>query len=296
MAAEGAPQDPFVGRRLSPRTFVVDGSTLDDYYRGLRLEPPSGGRLPSTIASGPDNGYFDEIAFSNHVGHLWMRQQWTMSGPLAAGQRYEVGGEIRDIYTRRDRSVVQYRVELTDPAGQHVLQTEHHQSFLRDRGHEGAVTFREPKAKPGARTFEMPEGESFGGLERTISLEMCGEFFHGNANYHTDRESSQALGFRDVVVGGRMTMAYAAHILEERFGAAWWQNGRFDLKFTNPVWANDTVVARGVVTGPDAASPGRTAAFVWLSKPDDTVVLVANASVAPLEQPTDDQIESNSPA
>ena len=280
MPSESAPPDPSIGRRLSPRTFTVDDSTLDDYHRGLHLEPPSHGRLPSTIASGKDNGYFDEIAFSNHVGHLWMRQQWTMSGELAEGRRYDVGGEIRDIYPRRDRTVVQYRVELTDPAGHRVLQTEHHQSFLRDRDHEGAVTFREPKAKPGARRFEVPAGEPFGGLERTISYEMCGEFFHGDANYHTDRESSQALGFRDVVVGGRMTMGYAAHVLEERFGGAWWENGSFDLKFTNPVWANDTVVARGVVTGSDPDSPERTTAFVWLSKPDETVVLVANASVA----------------
>ena len=280
MTSEGAPQDPVVGRQLSPRTFAVDGSTLDDYYQGLQLQPPSDGCPPSTIASGPDNGYFDEIALSNHVGHLWMRQQWTMSGPLAVGQRYEVSGEIRDIYSRRDRTVVQYRVELTDPAGRRVLQTEHHQSFLSDRGQEDVLTFREPKAKPGARKFEVPAGESFGGLERTISYEMCGEFFHGDSNYHTDRESSRALGFRDVVVGGRMTMAYAAHILEERFGAAWWESGTFDLKFTNPVWANDTVVARGVVTGSDPDSPERTTAFVWLSKPDETVVLVANASVA----------------
>ena len=280
MPSEGAPQDPFVGRQLSPRTFAVDGSTLDDYYQGLHLQPPSDGRPPSTIASGPDNGYFDEIALSNHVGHLWMRQQWTMSGPLAVGQRYEVSGEIRDIYSRRDRTVVQYRVELTDPAGRRVLQTEHHQSFLSDRGQGDVLTFREPKAKPGARKFEVPAGESFGGLERTISYEMCGEFFHGDSNYHTDRESSRALGFRDVVVGGRMTMAYAAHILEERFGAAWWESGTFDLKFTNPVWANDTVVARGVVTGSDPDNPERTTAFVWLSKPDDTVVLVASASVA----------------
>ena len=108
---------------------------------------------------------------------------------------------------------------------------------------------------------------------------MCGVFFHGDANYHTDQKASAELGFRDVVVGGRMTMAYAARILEERFGEAWWRGGSFDLKFTNPVWANDTVIARGVVTGQDAADADRTRAFVWLTKPDETVVLVANVTV-----------------
>ena len=272
-------RDPQIGQRLSHRTFTIDDSTLEDYYSGLDLEPPNSGLIPSTIATGPDGDYFTEIAFSNHVGHLWMRQKWELSGPLERGQAHEVGGAIRDIYPRRDRTVVQYEVELTDSSGQRMLLTQHHQSFLRDRDHTGEVSFRDPRAKPGARKFEVPEGEPFGGLERTISLEMCGEYFHGNANYHTDRDSSKELGFGDVVVGGRMTMAYAAHILEERFGEAWWLSGTFDLKFTNPVWPDDTVIARGVVTGPDPGGE-RTGAFVWLSKPDDTVVLVANASVA----------------
>lgn len=270
---------PYVGKTLSERRFTVSDSTLDDYYNGLDIEPHNDGRAPSTIASGPDNGYFDEIAFSNHVGHLWMRQGWECFGPLAHGQSYVVGGEIRDIYDRRDRTVVQYEIALRDDSGAIVLRTQHHQSFLRESPKGGTVSFREPTKKPGARRFVVPEGARFGGFERKISLEMCGDFFHGDANYHTDRDASKELGFQDVVVGGRMTMAYAAHILEDHFSDAWWNSGRFDLKFTNPTWANDTVAAHGVVTGPLAEDPTRTGAFVWLTKPDETIVLVANASV-----------------
>ena len=53
-------------------------------------------------------------------------------------------------------------------------------------------------------------------------------------------------------------------------------------KVTNPVWPNETVIARGVMTGPlqdEKEEPERTGAFVWLAKPDQTVVLVATASV-----------------
>jgi len=126
----------------------------------------------------------------------------------------------------------------------------------------------------------VPRGEAFGGLERTISLQMCGEYFHGDANYHTDRDASKELGFRDVVVGGRMTMAYASHILEEVFGDAWWNTGRLDVKFTNPVWAGDTVTARGVITGSNQEDAGRTDAFVWLAKEDETIAMIAKASIA----------------
>ncbi|MEE2778095.1 MAG: MaoC family dehydratase [Acidobacteriota bacterium] len=274
-----ASNGPFVGKELSTHSFGVDDALVDDYYDGLDLPRSAGGPLPSTLGSEPDGNFFSEIAFPNHTGHLWMRQGWSISAPLVLGTQYSVGGSIREIYPKRNRNVVLYEVTLTDPNGKVVLTTAHHQSFLSDQTYSGSVELRDPSTKPGARIFEVPEGEAFGGLERTISLEMCGQYFHGNASYHTDKAASEELGFRDVVVGGRMTMAYAAHILEERFGDAWFAGGRFDLKFTNPTWAGDTVVARGVVTGPDEEEPDRLGGFVWLAKPDDTVVLIARASV-----------------
>jgi hypothetical protein len=224
-------QAPFVGKQLTQRTFRLSEELLLDYSEGLDLAPWKD-RAPSTIASGPDNDYFNEIAFPYQKGHLWTRQRWACSGGLVQGKIYTVGGEIRDIYDRRDRSVVHYDVTFTNGQGQLYLTTGHHQSFLKEPLQGDEVSFRTPSAKPGARKFEVPQGERFGGLERTISLEMCGRYFHGNANYHTDAAASKALGFSRVVVGGRMTMAYAAHILEERYSSAWWDSGILDLKFT----------------------------------------------------------------
>ena len=176
--------------------------------------------------------------------------------------------------------MVYYEVDVKDAAGALVFRTHHHQSFLREKPAGGEVAFRDPSKKPGARKFSVPEGKAFGGLNRTITIQMCGEYFHGNANYHTDKQASKALGFRDVVVGGRMTMAYAANILEDHFGDAWWKSGRLDLKFTNPTWPGDTITASGVTTGMVDGDADRMGAFVWLAKADDTVVLVAEASVA----------------
>ena len=267
-------QGPFVGKALTAREFVVDDALMKCFHRGLALPWDGGGAVPSVIASGVDNAYFDEIAFPDHFGHLWMRQEYEFRGPLVAGGRYVAKGRIRDIYARRDRKVVCYEVEVWD--GDRVLQrSRHHQSFLAERHPAAELKLRAAKDKPGARRFEVPPGAPFGGLTRTITVAMCGEFFHGDANYHTDREASAALGFRDVVVGGRMTMALAAHVCEEAFGRQWWRSGRLDVKFTNPVWPDDAVTARGVMT---EAAAGRRAAFVWLAKADGTVALVAQAS------------------
>ena len=272
--------EPFVGKELSARKFTVTNRLLSDYHSGLALMPRTDGKVPTLVASDAENAYFNEIAFANHVGHLWMRQGWECFAPMTAGQTYLTGGRIRDVYPHRDRSVVYYEVEIKDATGTLVLRTHHHQSFLREKPAGGEVAFRDPSRKPGARKFAVPEGKEFGGLTRTITIQMCGEFFHGDANYHTDKESSKALGFRDVVVGGRMTMAYAANILEDHFGDAWWESGRLDLKFTNPAWPGDAIAARGVATGSVDGDADRSGAFVWLSKADDTVVLVAEASVA----------------
>ena len=272
--------EPFVGKELSAREFTVTDRLLADYHNGLALAPRAGGKVPTVLASDAENRYFNEIAFANRVGHLWMRQGWECFGPMAPETTYLTSGRIRDIYPHRERSVVHYEVEIRDGTGGLVLRTHHHQSFLREVPAGGEVAFRDPGKKPGVRKFDVPQGEEFGGLLRTITVQMCGEFFHGDANYHTDRQASKALGFRDVVVGGRMTMAYAANILEDHFGDAWWQSGRIDLKFTNPTWPGDTITARGIATGSVDGDDDRSGAFVWLSKPDDTVVLVAEASVA----------------
>lgn len=271
---------PTVGKVLSNRSYRVTEGALADYYNGLDLAPRQDGLVPTTVASDAENGYFNEIAFPNHVGHLWMRQGWECFGALKADADYTASGLIRDIYPHRDRSVVYYEVDVKDAAGDVVVRTHHHQSFLRERPAGGEVAFRDPRRKPGARKFDVPAGTRFGGLSRTITLEMCGTYFHGDANYHTNKEASAELGFADVVVGGRMTLAYAAHVLEERFADAWWRSGRLNAKFTNPTWPNDTLTVHGVATGAVADDPSRQGAFVWISKADGTVVLVGDASVA----------------
>lgn len=280
MASPAPNIGPTVGQVLTPFTFDVDEPTVSSYYQGLDLEPTSHGLLPSTLLSKPDNDYILEAAYANRFGHLWLRQGWKFSGALKQGASYAVTGAIQSVYPRRDRNVVQYETVVQDASGRIVARSDHHQSFLADPDAKSAVSLRDPNKKPGARKFDIPAGERFGELKRTISVAMCGEFFHGKSSYHTDANASRELGFTDIVVGGRMTMAYAAHILEEQFGQAWYDSGQIDVKFTNPVWAGDELTVTGVLTGPSAAEPARESAFVWITRTDGAVVLVASASVA----------------
>ena len=274
--------EPAVGKVLSDLNFVVTDTLLDDYYAGLALDRSAFDRdetpIPTMIATAADN-YHEQSRFQQDKGHLWMRQQWEFSAPLRRGESYLTHGRIEDIYERRDRTVVNTAVSVVDASGAPALTLNHHQSFLLNPPVED-VQFRDPTKKEGARKFIVPEGDALEPLDRTITLEMCGRYFHGSTSYHTDLAASQSLGFHDVVVGGRMTMSYLGHLLDGYFGAPWWTSGRLDTKFTNPTWPNDHITVKGVATGPSEDDPSREAVFAWIEKDDGTIVLIATASVA----------------
>lgn len=271
--------DPYVGKVLSETKFTINDDVISDYLAGLNLEAKTPGEISAMVTTGVDNAYFSEIAFPYQIGHLWMRQEWELFEPLKQNYAYTVKGEITEIYDKRNRQVVKYRVDLVDESDTLVVRTYHHQSFLKERIEGDSVELRDPSKKPGARKFIVPNGERFGGLEKVISKEMCGVFFHGDANYHTDDDAAKELGFQRVVVGGRMTMSYAGTVLESYFGDAWTKSGRMDLKFTNPCWCDDLITVHGVELE-EQDNPERRKAFLWMQKADDSIVYVAEASVA----------------
>ena len=271
---------PTVGQVLSDKNFTVSDALLNDYFAGLEIDrgPFDRGEqpVPSMIAISADS-YFAESAFEQQRGHLWMRQQWRFSAPLRAGETYVTHAHIADIYKKRDRTLVNTEVRVVDSAGAEALTLNHHQSFLLDAPVE-QVQFRDPGKKEGVRKFVVPEGDPVQGFDRTVTLEMCGQYFHGNRSYHTDLEASKELGFHEVVVGGAMTMSYIGHLLDGYFGDRWFHGGEMEVKFTNPTWPNDHINVKGVSMGPSADDPSREAVFAWIEKDDGTLVLLANAS------------------
>ena len=264
--------EPYVGLTILAREFSVTSEMTDWYRSGLAVEARA--TPPQMLANAVDTA--NGVMFSQQRGHLWLRQEWDFHAPLEIGLTYSVEGRVTDIYPRRDRKILLTETELRDPQGRLVSVQRHHQSFLVDAP-AGEVTFREPGEKEGSRTFERPAGNLLGSLEETVTLEMCGEFFHGSLSYHTDATQSQALGFRDVVVGGRMTMGYIGELLESALGERWARSGRLLVKFTNVLWPGERIVARALDCGP--AADGRQRVFAWVEKSDGVTVLVADGSV-----------------
>ena len=269
--------EPHVGMHVEPAEFLITPKLLSDYVNGLDVEP--GEHPPLMVATNADRG--NSLFFSQMRGHLWLRQEWEFYGRLQEGVRYRVEGDVIDIYPRRDRTVLLTKSTIRRPDDGSVVMVErHHQSFLLDQPPDADVNLRDPKAKEGARSFSLPEGEEIGRFEKTVTLEMCGEFFHGSKNYHSDQKASEELGFADVVVGGAMTMGYLGLVLERGLGERWAESGRLLVKFTNVLWPNEPIVVRARNLGPPKDDPSREDVFAWIEKANGTVVIVAEGSVA----------------
>ena len=76
-----------------------------------------------------------------------------------------------------------------------------------------------------------------------------------------------------------MTLSYLGDMLEKRFGKRWFEGGRLDIKFTNIVWPDERVTARGVITDRVKENGGvRASMAVWMEKAEGTVVIAGTAS------------------
>ena len=274
------PEEAHIGKDLGSREFVADEGMLKDYFDGLEIDagwyssrPYDNMVAPSMTVTAVDGG-FPGGGFKNSFGNLWMRQQWELNAPITPGQKYTATSRVVDIYDHRNRTLVNSEVVLWSPDGEAMATGHHHQSYLLSQS-SGKVALRDPKAKGGARRFAVPDGDLVEGDPHPISLEMCGTFFHGNANYHTDKRAAEELGFEEVVVGGRMTMSYVGDLMDKHFGKAWFEGGKLDIKFTNIVWPDDVVTAKAVITD---ETDGRANAAVWMEKEDGTVAIVGTAS------------------
>lgn len=266
--------EPYVGQVLPRRTWTVTPEMVAVYRSGLAVEPRPG--VPQMLANAAEI----TLLFSQQRGHLWLRQEWELHQPLGLGVPYTVDQTVVEIYPRRERTILLTETVLRDPDGRVVSKQRHHQSFLLDDLASGDVELRDPASKEGASRAAPPMTSELATLERTVSLEMCGEFFHGARNYHSDKEQSRVLGFRDVVVGGRMTMGYVGELLDVTLGDRWARSGRLLVKFTNVLWPAEAIRVTVGLGGPAADDPSRETVLARVEKADGTVVIVAEGSVA----------------
>jgi acyl dehydratase len=278
--------DVHEGKDLGTLDIVITRDMVEHYVRGLD-EPnpwyttasPFGEPVAPVIVYQDTDVQFKGWYLDNLFGNLWMRQEWEIHAPTRVGQALRCTARVAERYRRRDRDVVAMEMRVHDAAGALVARSVHHQSFLAEQT-SGEVTLRDPSAKEGARRREEPAGEPLSlALRKTFTDAMCDEYFYRSRNYHNDRDASRGLGFRDTVIGGRMTLSCVTELLTRHFGRGFYEGGRLDVKFTNVLWPNEPFTTRGIVTGRRAEGDRtRAEVTVFCEKDDGTKVIVASAS------------------
>ena len=263
------PDEAFVGKQLEPRSIEISKKTVDDYFEGLKVDRAAYENIsqdkdlvtPSMVIIDAES--ISGASFRNNFGNLWMRQEVDFHAPLPTEESLDVRSRVLDIYEWRNRTIVLQESEIFNQNEELLGAMRHHQSYLLDQN-SGKVALRKPSEKEGVRKFDVPKGELLEPVSSEIDLEMCGTFFHGNKNYHTDKTASEELGFEEVVVGGKMTISYIGDMLDRTFGERWFRGGKLDVKFTNIVWPGDKVTARGVIADEANSSEGITEVRVWM--------------------------------
>lgn len=278
--------DVYIGKDLGTQELLITEDMVQHYIHGLG-EPnpwylstsPFGGPVAPALIFQDISSRFKGWYLDNLFGNLWRQQSWEIHAPVRVGQTLQCAARVADRYRRRDRDVVVQEVWLRDAAGSLVAHGVHHQSFLAEQA-AGEVTLRAPQAKEGSKSHAEPVGQPLSlELKKAFTAEMCDQFFYTSRNYHNDKEESQKLGFQEVVVGGRMTLACVSELLTRHFGQGWYLGGRMDLKFTNVLWLNEPFTARGVITGHTVENGQKRAEVaVVCEKADGTKIIVGTAS------------------
>lgn len=101
----------------------------------------------------------------------------------------------------------------------------------------------------------------------------------GENNIHTDDAVARAAGLPAAIAAGVQFMSYIFEMLRQAYGASSVEGTALDVRIRAPVFAGDTVTARGQVTG---VADGRAVLNVWCENLRGEQVISGTAEV-PLE-------------
>jgi acyl dehydratase len=128
---------------------------------------------------------------------------------------------------------------------------------------------------------ELIVGQELEAVVKHMRLEkMSRPLMSGGNPIHFDPEFAKKAGLPAPIATGVMSSAYVCEMLARAFGIEWIRSGSLDLKFIRPIYAGDTVTARGRVTAKMETSTGvRMSLDVWCETQRGEPVTVGTASV-----------------
>ena len=124
-------------------------------------------------------------------------------------------------------------------------------------------------------------GDTLPSITKNVSLEKMSQPLMALKNpLHYDQAFSAQNGLRAPIAAGMMSCAYLSEMLTKSFGAAWLNGSQFNTTFIQPVFAGDTVTAKGVVRTVETTPPGkRVTVDVWCENQTGEKVTVGEAII-----------------
>jgi acyl dehydratase len=128
---------------------------------------------------------------------------------------------------------------------------------------------------------ELAVGQEIAPAVKQLTLErMSRPLMTGSNPIHYDPAFARNAGLPAPIATGVMSSAFLSEMLTNAFGVEWIRGGSMDVKFIRPIYAGDTVTARGRITGKSATSTGmRIALDIWCETQRGEPVTVGTASV-----------------
>lgn len=102
----------------------------------------------------------------------------------------------------------------------------------------------------------------------------------GEKNIHTDDETARAAGLPAAIAAGVQFMSYVFEMLYREYGFQSVSGTVVDVRIRTPVFAGDTVTARGTVTEAELTGEGRLLRLdVWCENQRQEQVIAGTAQV-----------------
>jgi acyl dehydratase len=279
---------------LGPVTIVVDDHkikrfsfTQDDYSPWyLKASPFEGARIGQPCLLGNDlvQLFTTRYRASKTVGFHTEEQMW-FDSPARLGEQVTMSGTYVEAFIRRGQGYVVMEAKAVGEDGR---------SIVRHRGVEilrtvpGAIGGRASGTPERRVTGEVPDGarmvatigddvrvgDVLAPMEKTITAEQAavfsrvGEFVR---NTHNDLAIARAGELPTIIVQGQQQAGLIGEYLVRAFGAAWFTNGWFQIKFVNMLQVFDPLAIAAIVTAvaPNPGGGRKIELEVWARRKSD---------------------------
>lgn len=288
-----------IPEHFGPASIVIDDHkikrfsfTQDDYNPWyLQAGPDGGARIGQPCLLGNDLVQLFTLKYrgSKTVGFHTEEQMW-FDSPVRLGEKVTMQGAYVESYIRRGQGYVVMEAQAVGEDGR---------SIIRHRGVEilrtipGAIGGRASDTPSRPVTGETPDnpnyidridgntkvGDMLSPLEKTITAEQTAVFSRIGEyvkNTHSDIQVAREGQLPVPIVQGQQQAGVFGELLVRAFGASWFTDGWFQLKFIAPLQVFDPITLTGKITAITREADGKTKfeLEVWTRRASDSRMTV----------------------